>query len=80
MAAAVVAGGEPLWKLDLPTPVGLVLGSEGAGIRPGLLKHVDVQLTLPMAGAALSYNVAVACALLAYELVRQRAAHNPRGS
>jgi len=55
-------------KLELP--LCLVVGSEGKGIRPGLIKHLDITLALPMEGAALSYNVNVATAILCYEVKR----------
>ena len=37
----------------------------------GLAKHLDLRLTLPMPGAGLSYNVATATALIAYEVTRR---------
>ena len=44
----------------------------GSGIRPGVEKQLDLKLTLPMHGAALSLNVAMACAIFLYEITRQR--------
>ena len=72
IVAAVTSGGTPAWSATLPSPAGVILGAEGRGVRPGVLKHADVRVTLPMAGADLSFNVAVACALLSYEIIRQR--------
>ena len=72
IAATVVEGGEALSQRELPLPLGIVCGSEGRGVRPGLLKHADLQVTVPMSGADLSLNVAVACALVCYEVVRQK--------
>lgn len=74
IAGASVSGGSPLPTTDWPTPLAVVLGSEGEGIRPGLGKHLDLTLTLPMPGAALSFNVATAAALIAYEITRRSAA------
>jgi 23S rRNA (guanosine2251-2'-O)-methyltransferase len=68
IAGAVASGGTPLPQVQWPWPIALVLGSEGGGIRPGLAKHLDLKVTLPMPGAALSFNVATAAALLAYEI------------
>ncbi|MBI4697744.1 MAG: 23S rRNA (guanosine(2251)-2'-O)-methyltransferase RlmB [Nitrospirae bacterium] len=73
-AGAVVEGGEDLNKVSLPFPLCLVLGSEGKGIRYGLQKHLDLKISLPMRGAQLSFNVAMACAIFSYEIVRQRPA------
>ena len=72
IAAAAVSGGTPLYEADWPTPLGIVLGSEGGGIRPGLEKHLELKLTLPMPGAPLSFNAATAAALIAYEITRRR--------
>lgn len=69
---AVVDGGENLNDLTLPFPLCLVLGAEGRGIRPGILKHIDLKVSLPMKGAQLSFNVAMACAIFAHEITKQR--------
>ena len=60
-------------ETSLPFPLGIALGSEGSGIRPGIKKHLDVKVRIPMDGAPLSFNVNIACALLCYEICRQRA-------
>ena len=72
IAGAAASGGTPLPEAKLPVPLAVILGSEGSGIRPGLTKHLDLTVTLPMAGAALSFNVAAAAALIGYEITRRR--------
>lgn len=72
IAGAAPEGGNPLHAADWPEPLAVVLGSEGSGIRPGLEKHLDLTLTLPMPGAPLSFNVATAAALIGYEITRRR--------
>ncbi|MDD5291594.1 MAG: 23S rRNA (guanosine(2251)-2'-O)-methyltransferase RlmB [Candidatus Omnitrophica bacterium] len=72
VAGAVVDGGQDLNKTKLPFPVCLLLGSEGKGIRHGLLNQIDLKLTLPMKGAQLSFNAAVACAIFCNEITRQK--------
>ena len=72
IAGAVLQGGQDLTKTVLNFPLGIVIGSEGRGIRAGLLNHLDFKLTLPMPGAGLSLNAAVAAALFCYEVLRQR--------
>ncbi len=72
VAGTVIEGGEDINKVSLPFPLCLVLGSEGTGIRHGLQKHLDLKITLPMRGAQLSFNVAMACAIFAHEIVKQR--------
>lgn len=69
---AVVEGGEDISNVSFPFPLCLVLGSEGKGIRYGLQKQLDLKVTLPMRGAQLSFNVAMAFAIFAYEIARQR--------
>ena len=72
VAAAVVAGGENPRQANLNFPLAILFGSEGEGIRPGLIKHVDYKLTLPMQGAGLSFNVAMAVAIFCYEVSSQK--------
>jgi 23S rRNA (guanosine2251-2'-O)-methyltransferase len=73
IAAAVAAGGEPPWKVDLTGPTALVLGAEGKGIRPLVLRGCDLLVRIPMAGKVASLNVGAAGAMLMYEVARQRA-------
>jgi len=72
IAGTVVTDGQDLTKAELNFPLGIVVGSEGKGIRPGISGHLDIKLTLPMAGAQLSFNASVAAALFCYEAPRQR--------
>lgn len=69
---AVTEGGEDINSVSLPFPLCLVLGSEGKGIRYGLQKHLDLKISLPMTGAALSFNVAMSCAIFAHEIAKQK--------
>ena len=46
----------------------LLLGSEGAGLSPGVLAEVDVQARIPLAGGVDSLNVAAAAAIAFYAL------------
>ncbi|MDD4012875.1 MAG: RNA methyltransferase [Candidatus Omnitrophica bacterium] len=64
----VVDGGEEIGKVKIKRPLVIIIGSEGKGIRPGLLKCIDKGLFLPMKGAPLSFNASVAAALVAYEI------------
>ena len=68
----IVENGENIYDLSLPSPLCLVLGAEGKGIRYGIEKHLDMKVSLPMKGAPLSLNVAMACAIFAYEITKQR--------
>ena len=72
IGATVAEGGENPRDVSLNFPLALVFGSEGEGIRPGLTKHLDYKLTIPMQGVGLSFNVAMATAMLCYEVTCQR--------
>lgn len=69
---AVISGGMPPWSADLTGPLCLVLGSEGEGLRPLVARTCDVLLTIPTSSSVGSLNVAAACAVLCYEVARQR--------
>lgn len=71
-AGTVVGEGQDLTKTEFPFPLCLVMGSEGHGIRHGIRKHLDLEITLPMQGASLSFNVAIATSIFCYEIARQR--------
>lgn len=60
------------YEVDYTGPVGIVLGSEGDGLRRLTEETCDELLSLPMAGVASSLNVSVASGICLYEVVRQR--------
>ncbi len=72
ITGAVVKAGENLTQALLHFPLGIVIGSEAKGIRQGLLKQLDFTFTIPVLGAQLSLNVAIAAAVFCYEARRQR--------
>jgi len=61
-------------ETDLTGPVGIVLGSEGGGMRRLVGCTCDFWMKLPMFGRVSSLNVAAAGAVALYEVRRQRAA------
>jgi 23S rRNA (guanosine2251-2'-O)-methyltransferase len=63
-----------LYETDLSGPIGLVMGSEGKGMRRLTADLCDYQLRIPMLGSINSLNVSVATAVCLYEVVRQRSA------
>lgn len=59
-------------SVDLTGPCGIVLGSEGRGLRRLTREHCDHLAAIPMLGSVSSLNVSVACGVLLYEALRQR--------
>jgi len=53
-------------------PVGVIVGNEGAGIRPHLNAISTKRVAIPLAQGAESLNVAVAAGILLYEVLRGR--------
>lgn len=72
IAGAVVQGGQALGEVNLPYPLGLVIGSEQKGIRDIVRKQLDLELSIPMASDTLSFNAAHAVSVLCYEITRQK--------
>ena len=71
-AEAERPGSTSIWQSDFTGPTGIVLGSEGKGIAPLLLKNCDYLVHIPMKGQVNSLNVSNAGAVFMYEALRQR--------
>lgn len=67
-----VPEGQVLWESDLSGAVGLVVGSEGAGMRRLVREACDWMVRLPVQGRVNSLNAAVAGSVALYEMARQR--------
>jgi 23S rRNA (guanosine2251-2'-O)-methyltransferase len=52
------------------SPVCLVLGAEGTGLRQNVAAHCDILARLPMTDAVESLNVSNAAAVALYEVTR----------
>lgn len=61
-----------LYSANFTGPVGLVIGSEGEGIRPLVAKKCDLLVSIPIKGKVSSLNASAAAAVIMYEAVRQR--------
>jgi 23S rRNA (guanosine2251-2'-O)-methyltransferase len=72
LVGAEGSGEDPWYSFDYTGPVGIVLGSEGRGLRPLVRKTCDTILAIPLAGRVGSLNVAAAAAVFLFEVVRQR--------
>lgn len=65
-------GGELIYKQNLTGPIGIVVGSEGNGVKQSIRTYCDGIVTLPLKGSVNSLNASVASAISIYEILRQR--------
>lgn len=70
--AAVARNGSPAHTALLTGTVAIIVGNEGAGVSPAMLRIADEQITLLTTGPTESLNAAVAGSLLLYEASQQR--------
>ena len=59
---------------DYTGGVVLVMGAEGAGLRPRVAKACDALVALPLRGRTESLNASAAAAILMYEILQRRSA------
>lgn len=69
---AAETGGEPIGQVRAGGAIGLLLGNEGAGLRPELVAAAARRVSIPLAGPVESLNVAVAAGILLFEVTRGR--------
>ena len=65
-------GGENIYTKNLNLPLGVVIGSEGFGIKKTIQSACDGVITLPLKGKVNSLNASVACGIIVFEALRQR--------
>jgi TrmH family RNA methyltransferase len=70
--AATVDGETRYDTIDLTTPVALLFGPEGAGLRDSVARRARARLRIPLASSVESLNVGVAAGLVLFEAARQR--------
>lgn len=70
--AADGRGTTPLQEVDFKQPMAIIMGSEGQGVAPELLRIADHIVVIPQAGEMDSLNVSVAAGIMLYEAQRQR--------
>ena len=71
IAGAHAGASQTLYQARLQTPLALVVGGEGRGLRRLTRELCDETLSIPMYGAVDSLNVSVAVGVLLFELQRQ---------
>lgn len=67
-----LSGEKDIYQSDLKGPIALVLGNEGEGMGKLVSQKCDFIVNIPMKGRISSLNVAVAGAVIMYEVLRQR--------
>ena len=72
--ASSLSAAKALWDIDLTLPTAVIMGSEGKGVNPALLRSVDETFLIPQAGTTDSLNVSVAAGIILYDAGRQRRA------
>jgi RNA methyltransferase, TrmH family len=70
--AATPSAERTFTEVDLRGPLAIAVGTEQLGLSDFWMKKADLQVRIPMKGAADSLNVAMATTLLLYEVLRQR--------
>lgn len=73
LLAAVATGGTPAPACDLTGAVAILVGNEGSGVSPALLREAHARITIASPGPVESLNAAIAGSILLYEAARQRA-------
>lgn len=58
------------WSAQYRPPLAVLFGSEGDGLPQDLLARADLRIRIPMTGTAESLNLAVAAAVMLYEVRR----------
>lgn len=64
--------GKPLETAPLSGPLAVVIGNEGKGVRPLVLKQCDFVVSIPMRGRINSLNASVACGIVLAACASQR--------
>lgn len=58
--------------IDARDAVGIVIGSEGKGMRKMVAEHCDFLIRIPMSGQIQSLNASVAAGIVFFDVMRQR--------
>jgi 23S rRNA (guanosine2251-2'-O)-methyltransferase len=62
----------PVYEVDLTIPTAIIMGAEGTGVHPKMLKMSEKVAKIPQVTDFDSYNVSVAAGIMLYEAMRQR--------
>lgn len=60
------------YEIDPKDGVGIVIGSEGKGMRKAIADHCDFLIKIPMRGKLQSLNASVAAGIIFFDVIRRR--------
>jgi len=63
---------QSIYDSNFEVPIAIVLGNERIGLSKEMLDALDGNIFIPQVGMVKSLNISVACAVILYELYRQR--------
>lgn len=72
LIVSTLSASESFFDVDLTGKILLAVGNEGNGICKEIIDLADKNVKIPMSGDAESLNVAVAAAVMMYEVLRQK--------
>jgi TrmH family RNA methyltransferase len=72
VVATVLTDAKSPSDVNLTKPTVVIVGQEGSGLPQDVIADVDVCVRIPMARSVDSLNVASSCAVILYEIMRQR--------
>lgn len=72
IAGTDMQNSKSIFETDLKTPLALIIGSEGSGMRNNLKSQCDMLLRIPMSGKIGSLNASVSAGVFLYEIFRQK--------
>lgn len=72
IATALTTQAVPVYEVDFRQPTAILMGPEGEGLAPKLIKMADQAAKIPQLTDFDSYNVSVATGIVLYEAIRQR--------
>jgi 23S rRNA (guanosine2251-2'-O)-methyltransferase len=72
VATALTERSIPVYEVDFTGPTAILMGSEGDGLHPKLIKMADQVTKIPQATDFDSLNVGVAAGICLYEALKQR--------
>ncbi|MBI5042384.1 MAG: 23S rRNA (guanosine(2251)-2'-O)-methyltransferase RlmB, partial [Nitrospirae bacterium] len=67
-------GEKRYYEMDYKMPLAIVIGSEGEGVKPLVIKNCDFVVSIPQKGKVNSLNASVAAGIIIFEVLKSRSA------